>query len=198
MKIPLNLCFKGQRHYIHGSDFFNAVESSVRLIDDGGALYVRRLEFRRFAYNLTDLCIGEDVSLEHCVGEGDLMHFDGRRQPFWLSETDRTPLCRHPFDEDAMVKYATFMGRSASLRAPIQYTSIEAIIALTKTLNYRLTKPNHGKWLFGKIELKQAMPAIGESLSITCTKGVPGRFSINEIMIDGHDVGVIHFIVGSP
>ena len=97
-----------------------------------------------------------------------------------------------------MVESASFAERSATLRAPIQYTSIEAVISLTKVLNYRLATPAIGKWVFGGIELSCAMPPITDHISIRCAKSIPGRFSVNEIVIDGRNVGNIQFIVGMP
>jgi predicted RNA-binding protein with PUA domain len=72
------------------------------------------------------------------------------------------------------------------------------VIALTKVLNYRLATPKQGKWVFGKIELSQSLPEIRKFITVTRTKAIPGRFSVNEIVIDGGIVGAIQFIVGTP
>lgn len=198
MRIPLDLAFKGARHYIQGGDFFNSVESAARLFPGVEGAHISRLSFSRFSYHLTELCIEEDIDLDNCVGEGELVLADGRCQPFWLREGPDVPSGRRPYDEEGMVASATFGEQSATLKAPIQFTPIEAVIALTKVLNYRLATPRQGKWVFGKIELNQSLPVIGEALTITRSKGVPGRFSVNDIVIDGRHVGTIQFIVGTP
>lgn len=198
MIIPLELAFKGARHYIQGGDFFNAVESTVRLLFGEQRAHIGRLSFTRFSYHITDLCIDEEFDPTSSVGQGELVLIDGCRKSFWLREGIRVPSGRRPYDEDGMVAFANFSDNSATLNAPIQYTPIEAVIALTKVLNYRLATPSQGKWVFGMIDLNQALPAIGKDLTITRIKGVPGRFSVNEIVIDGRQVGIIQFIVGSP
>lgn len=198
MKIPLDLSFKGARHYIQGGDFFNSIQAAANSMQTHGTAYISKLAFRRFAYHLCELCLNEREESEASVGSGELVFGDGSRQSFWISEGNQKPHDRRPYDEESMVAAATYADQTASLKAPIEYSTIEAVIALTKVLNYRLAAPKEGKWVFGQIDLTQALPAINESLTISRIKSLPGRFSINEIIIDGHSVGMIQFIVGAP
>ncbi|WP_130357113.1 hypothetical protein [Pigmentiphaga kullae] len=198
MKIPLDLTFKGNRHYIQGGDLFNSAEAVIQAFFKSEKAYINRLSFTRFAYNQCDLLIGDIPSPEEKIGEGSLTLPDGETRLFYLCEKSTKLLERRPYDEESMVAPATYEDRSAMLLAPLPYTSIEAVIALTKVLSYRLNEPAQGKWVFGKIDLQQKLPAIRENLTIRQVKALPGRFSVNDVVIDNIRVAQIHFIVGAP
>jgi len=198
MKIQLGLTYKGERHYIHGSDLFNAVQFAAQGMPGGEGAYISRLGFNHFAYHQCELYLDECVGSNSTVAEGELKFSDGTDKRFCLREGTRKPTARNPYDEDSMVTVAAYSGQSATLQAPINYTTIEVVIALTKVLNYRLATPKQGKWVFGKIELSQSLPEIRKFITVTRTKAIPGRFSVNQIDIDGGIVGSVQFIVGTP
>jgi hypothetical protein len=198
MSFLLETTFKGSRHYIHGSDLFNAVQSAAQGMPGGEGVYISRLGFNHFAYHQCELYLDECVGSNSTVAEGELKFTDGSHKRFCLREGTRKPTERNPYDEDSMVAVAAYSEQSATLQAPISYTTIEVVIALTKVLNYRLATPKQGKWVFGKIELNQSLPEIRKFITVTRTKAIPGRFSVNEIVIDGGIVGAIQFIVGTP
>jgi hypothetical protein len=200
MKHTLQTPFKGTRHYIHGSDLFNTAQAIAECVTGVKGAYISKLAFTHFAYHLCELTLTEDEvdGAANKMGEGEFKYPYGKYQPFFLYEGAESPLDRTPYDEDGLVAAATYVDQAATLQAPLKYSSIEAVIALTKALNYRLTTPKMGKWVFGKIELTQALPAVQNYLTITRIKAVPGRFSINEINIDGVAIGTIQFIVGAP
>lgn len=200
MKYKLSTPYKGNRHYIQGGDLFNTAQSVAEKATGVKKAYVSKLSFTRFAYRQCELVINP-IAIESDakpMGEGVFRLPDGIDQAFFLFEGEEEPIERSPYDEDGMVAPAIFTDLSAILHGPLQYSSIEAVIALTKVLNYRLAAPKEGKWIFGKIELNQLLPSIEKILTIKRTKSVSGRFSINEINIDGVYVGNIHFIVGAP
>jgi hypothetical protein len=200
MKYSLLTPYKGSRHYIHGSDLFNAAQAAADIATGVKGSYINKLSFTRFAYFQCELVVDPDGTESDInqMGEGVYRLPDGQQKPFYLHEGKELPFERCPYDEDGMVSRAIFSNQAATLQAPIKYSSIEAVIALTKVLNYRLASPKSGKWVFGKIELHIALPLIMQALTITRTKSVTGRFSTNEIDIDGVTVGSIQFIVGAP
>lgn len=199
MKLPLHLPYKGSRHYLHGTDIFNAIQKVIQELSWGNGAFINHLVFRHFVYCQCDIWLDEPPDPSACfVGEGQLMLPCGSTKEFFLHEGTEQPAGRKPYDEESMVATAAYSGKSATLNAPIGYTTIEAAVALTKALNYRLAIPKQGKWVFGRIDLKQPLPLITETMTITHTKGVPLRFSVNEIAIDGRFIGTIQFIVGSP
>lgn len=92
-----------------------------------------------------------------------------------------------------MIDERTIRGKQTN-----PYSLIENIIALTKRLNYMLAPDVEGKWLFGQLDLKEALPNDWNDLVIARTVAVGNAFSRNRISIDGQEFGEIRFIGGKP
>jgi hypothetical protein len=198
MTIQLQTPFKGPRHYVHGTDIFNEIESQLHGLQRYEGAYVSQLALHKFAYHLCELVLDADVPAGGYAAKGELSWPDGSKQTFFVVETGVPPDARVPYDEEAMVADAVYDGSKISLAAPIPYSTIEAAIALTKVLNYKLNPPRAGKWIFGRVELVKRLPSIRTSVQIEQAQALPGRFSRNEIVVDGERVGTIQFIVGNP
>ncbi len=203
--------FKGARHYIQGGDVFNSLEAAFRS-RLGQSAFLRSLQFHAFPYHYCDVFIlgpasdavngtlldQEAAGTRRKVGSATIATQDGSVVALELIESDEAPDERFPYDEESMVARARYADRSATLDAPLEFSSIEVVIALTKALNYKLRPPNEGKWVFGRIDLMQALPAIGKEITITCVKSIPGRFTVNSISIDGRQCGTMQFVAGQP
>ncbi len=191
----LDLKFKGSRTYIQGGDIFNAVGRFAREADITS--YVSHLAFRHFARQDCDLVWDRPELTEKLIAQGRVTSADNSRA-FWVMESSRPSAGRYPYDEESVVTPAIREGEEILLRNRSMYTPIEEIIALTKRLNYELTPDIDGKWLFGQLNLRQALPDEYASLVIRRKSEVAGRFSVNAIEVDGHCIGDIRFIVGAP
>lgn len=197
--IPLELRYKGDRNYLQGGDIVQFLEDNLDTWLEGDGWWLSRLAFRRFARNQLDLVWEAPGDQRDAVAEG-LFRRNGNDRRFWLTESDRPVAGRYPFDEDALVAGAHIDGetREATLAAPEGFRPIEAIVALTKKLNYVVTPDVEGKWVFGQIQLEGPLPRQFRTLGITMKSAVAGRFSVNRIDMDGRKAGVIRFIVGAP
>ena len=191
----LNLKFKGDRTYIHGSDIYNAVDRVVG--KDNDVCYLSHLAFRRFARRDCDLLWAKPPQGESLTAQGRVRHSDTDR-PFWVVESSEPAAGRYDFDEASLVAPAVRDGEEIVLEKRSIYTPIEEVIALTKRLSYELTPDIDGKWVFGQLNLSCALPNDYSSLTIRRIREVAGRFSLNNIIIDNDDVGNIRFIVGAP
>jgi hypothetical protein len=191
----LNLGFKGERNYTHGSDIFNAINLSLGRRKPPA--WVSHLAFRNFARRDCELHWNKPGDECHLVAQGSAKFPDGVR-PFWVVESLKEAAGRRPFDEERLVAPAVSEHSSIVLRGRSEYSPIEEIIALTKRLNYELAPDVDGKWVFGQLDLDDALPKDYSSLRITRTNLVGHRFSMNTIDIDGARFGDIRFIVGSP
>jgi hypothetical protein len=198
MKIQLQTPFKGPRHYIHGTDIFNGIENRLKTLEPYAEAYVSQLALHRFAYHVCELVLEVDSPIATYAAKGELSWPDGSKKAFYVVETEVAPDTRVPYDEEAMVSRAEYEGHKVRLDAPIPHSTIEAVIALTKVLNYRLNPPRTGKWIFGRIDLVKPLPSITSSVQIEQAQALPGRFSKNAIVVDDEPVGTIQFIVGNP
>jgi hypothetical protein len=196
-RIPLDLEYKGARTYVQGGDLFDRCTEALRR--RLGAGHVAKLALRNFAHHQCDLLLG-DSGPEGACGEGVYRMGDGGTRRFWLEETGRSVAGRYPFDEDALLAPATVdeARRTASLPARSTRSPIEEAIALTKLLNYRLMPAVSGKWVFARVDLIRPLEDGYAAMTIRMKSAIPGRFSVNEILLDGVVVGRMDFAAGSP
>lgn len=198
MRKLLELSYKGTRNYVQGGDFFNAILSIAPIITGDTNAFIARLTFRHFANMACELITDPPDNLSTIIGEvkffspDEYSYIDG-----WIVLTDIPILGRRHFDEDLLLANTVFdeATRSALLLGCSRWTPIEQIIALTKYLNYSINPIAQGKWVFGQLDLKKPLSDRYAKLEIKMTNLIPGRFSVNNIFIDGCEVGSMRFIV---
>lgn len=193
----LPLSYKGERNYLQGGDFFNALSDiAAELAGDRGA-YVERIAFRSFARMACE--VSTEPTAEH-IGQARLAVPGGTNVDVWLVETSHPVTSRRPFDEAQLLANASLGpdGRSAILPERSVYTPIEDVIALTKYLNYAVSPEVSGKWVFGQLDLTEPLTTDYQKLEIRLKNMVGGRFSVNSILVDDRNIGAIRFIVGAP
>lgn len=201
MKKLLLLSYKGEREYLHGSDFYNALaEVAARLTGEANA-FVERLAFRRFARRACEITTEQPTEPATVVGQVRF-RMPGRAssQEAWLVEIDNPVSGRRPFDEAALVANAFLDAKSRHICLPERsvYTPIEDVIALTKQLNYAVCPEVNGKWVFGQLDLVEPLTGSYQRLEIWMKNLIDGRFSVNDIIVDGRNIGSMRFIVGTP
>ena len=198
MRKLLELNYKGTRNYVHGSDFFNAILSIAPIITGNTNAFIAKLTFRHFANMACELITVSPDNLSIIIGEVKFfLPNESKYMDAWIVLTDIPILQRRPFDEDLLLANAVFddATSSASFLGRSEWTPIEEIIALTKYLNYSINPNVQGKWVFGQLELKRPMIDSYARLEVKAINFIPGRFSVNNIFIDGCEMGSIRFIV---
>ena len=191
MKVhTLDLKFKGERRYLHGSDLFNAVNEFVRSTK---SQQVKKIVFRRFATLQPYLIFDDPPVNKESFGSGTL--FDGTK--FFLLESDHRVTNSYPFDETAITRGAALSGSTIFGVGAKQYSTIENIIALTKALSYSQHSPVSGKWVFSQLDLLVPLPKDVSQYLIKQKKMFDGKFSVNEVCLDNHNVGAIRFMVSA-
>ena len=184
----LHFRFKGDRGYVQGGDIFDELHALL----GKQAKQILELSFRGFS-NRQMRCLFADPG-QGSKAEGVAVDAAGLRQPFWLVETDQLVTERYPFDEDAITSHAQLDGKAISANATSGYSVIEQIIALTKALNYHITPSVNGKWVFGQLRLGQPLPQAATHFVIRQKTLLAGRFSVQEVELDGKLIGQIRFI----
>ncbi|WP_313290425.1 hypothetical protein [Stutzerimonas nitrititolerans] len=180
--------FKGERNYVQGGDIFDALQVLFSKQD----AQVLELSFRGFSSRQMR-CLLDNPGTEY-KAEGVVIDLTGQRLPFWLVETDQPVTERYAFDEDAITSHAQIDGKVISASATAGFSVIEQIIALTKALNYQIAPDINGKWVFGQLRLKQPLPQTAEHFLIQQKTLLAGRFSVQEVTLDGKVIGQIRFI----
>ena len=201
MKELLSLTYKGEREYLHGGDFYNALADIATEFTGDASAFVDLLAFRRFARLACEVTTEQPVGPSTVVGQVRFS-LPGKAESLgaWLVETDHAVSGRRPFDEAALLVNSSLdaQGRCASLPERSIYTPIEDVIGLTKQLNYAVSPEADGKWVFGKLNLVEPLTEDYRKLEIRMKNLISGRFSVNDIVIDGRNIGTMRFIVGAP
>lgn len=195
---PLNLQFKGDRNYLHGSDMYNTVTRLVSVFANDPSAYVNKIIFRHLARLDCNLLMEPPVESIHLIANGTYRLADGSDAPYWVVESERPVGGRYAFDEDAIVSSALFDDRLILMTQRTAYSPIEEIIALNKALNYRLMPKVPGKWLFGQLTLKHALHKDYQKIKISMRSAIKGQYSVSDIDIDEKPAGEIRFVVGQP
>jgi hypothetical protein len=201
MRKLLTLSYKGAREYLHGSDFFNILTDIAAEVTNHPDAFVDRLTFRHFARMACEVTTEQPADLSKAIGQvrfrlpHDSSHLDA-----WLVETDISVTARRPFDEALLLANASLdeSERSARIHDRSVYTPIEDVIALTKHLNYAVSPDVVGKWVFGQLDLTEPLIDSYQMLEIQMKSLIAGRFSVNDILVDGRRIGSMRFIVGAP
>jgi hypothetical protein len=189
----LNLAYKGNRNYLHGTDIFNALESYFQ--SRGG--FLTSLSFRSFAKKQLEIRLKKPILIDTLPQAEGLVRYPTFELPFWLVESDQDVNNRYSYDERLITQYAIIDFEDIRILRPNHFTLIENIVAITKYLSNIKYPLNSGKWIFGKIKLDQAMPSVWESILISKTAFLEGRFGRYNVCIDKAVIGEIYFIVSS-
>jgi hypothetical protein len=195
---PLQLQFKGDRTYLHGSDMYNTITQRVSAFTKDATAYVNKIILRQLARHDCDLWLEPPEDSSRLIANGSCRLRDDSTLPFWVVESERQVVGRYEFDEDAIVSSALFDDRSILMVQRTSYSPIEEIIALNKALNYRLMPKVPGKWLFGQLTLQKALYRDYQKIKIIMRSAIKGRFSVSDIEIDEKMAGEIRFVVGQP
>jgi hypothetical protein len=197
--IPIELNFKGDRHYLHGTDVYEAAVSSLRgrWPDIDGRC---RFTFHRITSRpLSAICepfVQGAARPNDCVAE---MHVTGgqHQASTWFVERNGDVTGRYPYDEDRVVTDCTVEGNRIAIGDPPQAKPIEIVVAMTKRLHYSLLKPEAGRWLFTRLDLNRLLqPGDLPGLSITVVAPVRSAITRSGIRAYSGDLGSIYFSVG--
>ena len=198
MRIYLPLKFKGNRNYLHGSDFFNEISFHADELTGDVRSYIKRISFRQFADTACVITDKEPTNKDVLIGHVEFQVCNkGASSKFWIIKTDEKEDSRYPYDEDLVLSRATLnmQEHSGKIVDMSYYTLIEYVIALTKHLNYAVCPLVSGKWVFGQLDVEKPMQSGCQTLEIRMKNLIPARFSVNDILVDGEKVGIMKFIV---
>ena len=198
--IDVDLRFKGDRTYLHGTDVYTTAVATLRRQWpglDGRCRFtfhrLTRTPLTAWAQPFSDAA----TRPEGCVAE---MHVTGgvADASVWFTERTGEVASRYPYDEDAVVREATIDGHGISLAQGPDYTAIEVIVALTKRLHYAVLKPERGRWLFTRLDLTRLLRAGDRHrVSVRLTSTPRAAITRSEIAVDGERLGSIYFSVGA-
>jgi hypothetical protein len=186
--------FKGQRVYVHGSDFFDSISLFLKARGDG---FIKDLTFRLFTEKQCKIHLDTlTTSATKVICQGRWQNIkDGSDTKFWITEMNEAVVNRYGFDEDSLCQGAQINDTRIYRRFNPEFTMIENVVALTKYYHNAQMTLSSGKWVFGQIVLGEELVPKCETIEIDNYHNIKDRFSRNYILLDGRKVGEIRFIV---
>ena len=188
-RVPLDLGFKGDRTYLHGTDMFDAL---LELLPGVSNISLRIHNISRRPLDAVVLENG-DAGRAGAIAifSGD---FDGEKKTVGLFERSGTPDNRYAYDEadvtaraeiDATARYAA-MARNAN------YSFIEQLVALQKALLQSCYTESSVRWYFTRLNIARAYSDFG-SMTLRVTKALGTSLVCSSVSVDGAALGEIYF-----
>ncbi len=144
----LNLCFKGNRSYLHGTDLFNRMsEHGERFV--GGPLTRLRFAVHRPMAHAVEAIFADEGELTGAQPGAVLaFHASGKRWQLVARETTVPVQCRNPYDEEQIVEACTFDEGAKAIRLTVAlpFSDIELWVAANKALLDRWFGGATGWW----------------------------------------------------
>ena len=198
MKHLLNLKYKGDRKYLHGTDIYSAIVDYYSNTQPE-PVFLQKLAFRSLAFKQCFIVdqqpekkssIIADIKIKLLKSNSVLHH--------WLIHSNMDVTSSYPYDDSIVAKNAKLELSVEGIRDTYNpdFTAIEQIVALTKKLSYVINPGITGNWLFGQLDLTTALPIKFTGVLIKRTKIINNHFSTNNIYVDDTLIGTIRFIVG--
>ena len=188
--VSLNLLFKGERTYLHGTDMVDALAAiAPGLIEI--SLRIQKVAERPLAAVLLS---GESADYGEVVATVRASR-DGEKINIALVENrSAPPPGRYEYDEDDVVGQATIGNEEqiAEMSWNDRYSSIEQIVTLHKALLTQCFAASGARWYFSRLDVPR-FPSAFAKLSLAVTQALGTSLVRSGIAIDGQPFGNIYF-----
>lgn len=192
---PLEMQYKGDRNYLHGTDIFN--ETLSWLISQKRQIKDIDFAFHRLASHQLKAVVGsapeEGEPVAVCTYTSGSV-----RERVYLTETDRPITGRYPYPEDEIVNMmeVDLATRRGVLRADTSYSDIETWVAMTKSLHYKAFPQLNGRWLFVRGRFPQYIRrSMSHERVLVIASEFNNRLTRSDALQDGVKVGEIYFSI---
>jgi hypothetical protein len=195
--IDLNLPYRGNRNYIHGTDLFSGISNVASALALDPHAYVKSIAFHQKAVTMCTAQLHRPSDLEFVRGRFSLSADTHQSEVLgWIIENGTLPTNREAYDEDAVVAGAYFDRSRKALSSELRsgYTTIQTVVAMMKSLCGELRTPQGGRWMFGSLQLSDELPSICGSIEIVLTRLISDRYAVATVVIDGDSIGTLRFI----
>lgn len=189
-RLLLDICFKGDRDYVHSTDLFNELLNVLKLRNRKDIKYIE-LDF----YKLTDKKLyATHTEEEYNKPVALLIYKTGNTEPkkVWCYELSEKIDCRKPYDESVIINISEIKpGKTILLEKPSGYTKIEEIVSLNKHLLSSIF--SNRKWLFVKLQLYNKLTEDAYPVKLSVASNIGTSIIKTEVRLGGKFVGYIYF-----
>ena len=191
--LNLNIEFRGDRDYLHGTDIYNAIHSSFLETLQVAHLENIRFKIPHFFMSSIDLIISESpqVSKAEWLCQASGLNLQGK-----IAENPSAAKPqRRPFDESKLTELMSLTGQGAFLKLPNEASPIEGIVFLAKYLHYQLFPVDaESQWIFTRLELNSSLNRDdSKDVCVEFESALNGFYTKSAITVSGVRRGFIFF-----
>ena len=191
--IPLNLCYKGERDYIHSTDIYQELVSN--LVESGESIKLFSLSIHKIIRNQCDIIVTE--SRENIDTKNKVAQFLIQKNVKilgYLSESNKVVNCRYEYNEELMENSIKIVENTIIQTEDISFKPIELISYMTKILHNKLLPPYGKKWMFTKVETAELFNDANKNrYKIKLNNNFNNKLTKSEIIYSNKIVGHIYF-----
>lgn len=192
----LDLRFKGERDYLHGTDMFNATLNCLqtRALKSG----VKDVDFSIHRLGRSQVKLSMEAPPAGIEPVAVCAFTAEERQRAYLIETGHAITSRYPYPEDEIVSSmeVDVAARCGRLHGETAYTDIEVWVAMTKALHYKVFPNLNGKWMFVRGRFPQySRHTRTKEQSLVISSSFNDKLTRSEISLDGVKAGDIYFSI---
>jgi len=192
----LDLCYKGTRDYVHGTDIFNACMKSLSTETELPEI----IDMSIHAIMRNQLCILSQTQPSSSEKFSVIFKFsrNGIENTLYLKEIEDEIKCRYEYNEEGIVEKAMINSvvKSITLEPMKQFSVIEKVVALNKKLLSSIFKDISGKWFFARIKLKEVplfVRGADSAITVALKRNLDFKITDSTIIMDDKIVGNIYF-----
>ncbi len=199
-RYPLDIGFKGERNYIHGTDMFN---QAMRVIRKNQLGEIRDIDFiiQRMATQHLQLEIEKaEGSRSAAPDDVAVLKFTIGEERFFarLMTIPGAPQARVPYDESLVTRHCLINSADRTVRLAEDcsgHSSIEKLVSMNKALHLAvLEKPADTQWVFCRWHSSdRPMPEDLTHAEIILRQTLGSRLTRADVMLNDCQLGQIYF-----
>ena len=197
-RVPVHMCFKGNRNYLQGADLYNAIVKYASKTTAEKLYAPFRMVIHRFAHKQCDMILGNPGEIltkpGHLFAEF-IFSSDEGNVAGWMVETERVIDCRNPYDEKEIERLCVIdVDKKATvIQGDSGYSPIELAVSMTKQLHYAVY-PTDASWIFNRLDLEQLFkPSDSYQIQIELEHNFNNRLTKSKIKVADETIGYIYF-----
>ena len=188
-EINLDFCFKGSRKYVHGTDIFTKIitvhSKHIKNID----ITFHGITINNMTFHTEKPGVKNIKVIFRCLANGNKIKLFG-------IENDSMVDCRYEYIEEMIVENSKvdIINDRIFLTTPTEYTFIEHIVAMNKSLLESLYPDINGKWYFTRLQMKKNIHISDVvSLQLILKSNFQFKLTKSAIIVNDTEVGFIYF-----
>jgi hypothetical protein len=197
MKQRLNIQFKGERNYLHGTDMFNATLEYLSTQDSSKEVTDIEFSFHQLAHSALDLY--NEMQANHGKPVAECSYsIKGVPGKVYLYESGDVVSGRYPYDESQICRNFIIQTDKAtgSVVGEFRFSEIEVWVALTKALHLGVLSEVKGKWLFVRGKFPGSIQNLGTGeRTLRIISNFQNRLTKTLLFRGGVKVGEIFFSI---